>query len=133
MGSLVKIAHLSVLDGHQAKFGWCLRLMDCFFVDRAVSLLRFIEARSENEIDTAFADAKRQRADAVIVSTDRAGAARSAMWANPPSRSPLVPFDAPLESLRRAKEGRASDRPVEARRAKTGSATQAAWSVRNAG
>ena len=32
--------------------------------------LQFIEARSENEIDTAFADAKRQRADAVIVSTD---------------------------------------------------------------
>ena len=32
--------------------------------------LQFIEARSENEIDTAFEDAKRQRADAVIVSTD---------------------------------------------------------------
>jgi putative ABC transport system substrate-binding protein len=32
--------------------------------------LEFIEARSENEIDAAFADAKRQRADAVIVSTD---------------------------------------------------------------
>jgi len=32
--------------------------------------LQFIEARSENEIDTAFAAAKRQRADAVIVSTD---------------------------------------------------------------
>jgi ABC-type uncharacterized transport system substrate-binding protein len=32
--------------------------------------LQFIEARSENEIDTAFADAQRQRADAVIVSTD---------------------------------------------------------------
>src|SRR5207344_3341858 len=32
--------------------------------------LQFIEARSENEIDTAFTDAKRQRADAVIVTTD---------------------------------------------------------------
>jgi putative ABC transport system substrate-binding protein len=32
--------------------------------------LQFIEARSENEIDMAFADAKRQRADALIVSTD---------------------------------------------------------------
>jgi putative ABC transport system substrate-binding protein len=32
--------------------------------------LQFIEARTENEIDTAFADAKRHHADAVIVSTD---------------------------------------------------------------
>ena len=32
--------------------------------------LQSIEARSENEIDTAFQDAKRQRADALIVSTD---------------------------------------------------------------
>src|SRR5215207_7243723 len=32
--------------------------------------LQVTEARSEQEIDTAFADAKRQRADAVIVSAD---------------------------------------------------------------
>jgi putative tryptophan/tyrosine transport system substrate-binding protein len=32
--------------------------------------LQFIEARSENEIDEAFENAKRQRADALIVSTD---------------------------------------------------------------
>ena len=32
--------------------------------------LQFIEARNENEIDSAFASAKEQRADAVIVSTD---------------------------------------------------------------
>jgi len=32
--------------------------------------LQVIEAGSENEIDTAFADARRQRADAVVVAAD---------------------------------------------------------------
>jgi putative tryptophan/tyrosine transport system substrate-binding protein len=32
--------------------------------------LQFVEARGESEIDTAFADAKRQRADAIVVSAD---------------------------------------------------------------